>query len=246
MRKKNLFVLLGVGFLGAALVIFVFHYMIFGDPQFIFKHLFSELGFLPISVFLVTIVLNELMSRRDKRARRQKLDMIIGAFFSDFGNTLLDNISKYDQNLNQNRKLLMPTKNWSSEDFEQSKKNVAEIDFKTDLQNNSLHSLHVYLSGKRQQLLSYLESPSLLDYEHFSDLIWAIFHLQDELAYRSDLNNLTEADTAHLSEDMKRAYQLLIIQWLDYMQYLQVSYPYLYSLALRTNPFDSNARVEIG
>jgi hypothetical protein len=29
------------------------------------------------------------------------------------------------------------------------------------------------------------------------------------------------------------------------MQHLQISYPYLFSLAVRTNPFDTQAQVEI-
>ncbi|MDD5585217.1 MAG: hypothetical protein PHV55_09220 [Candidatus Omnitrophica bacterium] len=48
-----------------------------------------------------------------------------------------------------------------------------------------------------------------------------------------------------LSGDMKRAYQQLILRWLDYMKYLKQDYPYLFSLAMRTNPFDANAAVEV-
>ncbi len=245
MKQMNWFMLLGVCFLGTSFAVYSFHYLVFGDSYFIFKYLVAQLGFLPLNVFLVTIVLNQLMSRRDKRVRMQKLNMIIGAFFSDLGSELLSELSRYDQNLDQNRKNLVPENTWSSQDFAQARENIAELDFNPNLQENSLHGLHDYLSGKRQHLLSFLENPSLLEHEHFTDLIWAIFHLQDELALRSDLHNLSEPDTAHLSGDLKRIYQLLIIQWLDYMQHMQSSYPYLYSLALRTNPFDSKARVEV-
>jgi hypothetical protein len=36
-------------------------------------------------------------------------------------------------------------------------------------------------------------------------------------------------------------YGLLVIEWLKYMQHLKQQYPYLFSLAMRTNPFDANA-----
>jgi len=36
---------------------------------------------------------------------------------------------------------------------------------------------------------------------------------------------------------------LLVHEWLDYMKYLKKNYPYLFSLAVRTNPFDRNASV---
>ena len=44
---------------------------------------------------------------------------------------------------------------------------------------------------------------------------------------------------------MKRAYVLLIREWLDYMSHLRTDYPYLYSLAVRTNPFDPEASPEV-
>jgi hypothetical protein len=40
---------------------------------------------------------------------------------------------------------------------------------------------------------------------------------------------------------MNRVYGLLVREWLSYMQHLKGTYPYLFSLAMRTNPFDSQA-----
>jgi hypothetical protein len=34
---------------------------------------------------------------------------------------------------------------------------------------------------------------------------------------------------------------MLVHQWLDYMRHLKKDYPYLFSLAMRTNPFDQEA-----
>jgi hypothetical protein len=48
---------------------------------------------------------------------------------------------------------------------------------------------------------------------------------------------LPETDLNHLANDIKRVYVLLTGQWVGYMRYLKRSYPYLFSLALRTNPF---------
>ena len=52
---------------------------------------------------------------------------------------------------------------------------------------------------------------------------------------------MPEADIAHLAGDMTRAYKLLVFEWLLYMRHLQKNYPYLFSLAVRMNPFDTNA-----
>jgi voltage-gated potassium channel len=76
--------------------------------------------------------------------------------------------------------------------------------------------------------------------ETFTRLLWAVVHLRDELAARSSLTDLPETDISHLANDVKRAYSLLTGQWIHYMQYLKTHYPFLFSLALRTNPFAEN------
>jgi hypothetical protein len=52
---------------------------------------------------------------------------------------------------------------------------------------------------------------------------------------------LPESDRGHLAIDIERIYGLIVHQWLDYMNYLKSNYPYLFSLAMRANPFDQCA-----
>jgi hypothetical protein len=73
----------------------------------------------------------------------------------------------------------------------------------------------------------------------------SVFHLTEELASRSDVRELSEPDILHIAIDMKRVYGLLMAEWLDYMQHLRENYPYLFSFAMRTNPFDPAAAPEI-
>jgi hypothetical protein len=58
---------------------------------------------------------------------------------------------------------------------------------------------------------------------------------------RDDVKNLPETDLAHLAGDIRRSYRLLGHQWLEYMKHLKDNYPYLFSLAIRMNPFDREA-----
>jgi hypothetical protein len=53
------------------------------------------------------------------------------------------------------------------------------------------------------------------------------------------------SDVQHIAGDMKRVYGQLIARWISYMGHLKQDYPYLYSLAVRTNPFDAEANVEV-
>jgi hypothetical protein len=94
-------------------------------------------------------------------------------------------------------------------------------------------------------MLGLLENPNLLEHDDFTELLWSVFHLIEELEYRTDLTKLPESDLDHLSVDIKRAYIHLLRQWLAYIQHLKNDYPYLFSLAARTNPLDPDARVEV-
>ena len=86
-----------------------------------------------------------------------------------------------------------------------------------------------------------LENPNLLEHETFTELLWAVFHLTEELEYRADLDKLPHTDMVHISGDIKRVYVLLLNRWIDYVMHLKDQYPYLYSLAVRTNPLDEDA-----
>jgi hypothetical protein len=97
------------------------------------------------------------------------------------------------------------------------------------------------LVSRRAFLLALLGNPNLLEHDKFTDLLWAVFHLTDELVYREDFAGLPATDLQHLAQDLRRAFHLLVLEWLAYMQHLKQSYPYLFSLAIRTNPFDPDA-----
>jgi hypothetical protein len=102
-----------------------------------------------------------------------------------------------------------------------------------------------FLIGIEDFLLRIVENPMVFEHESFTDLILAVTHLAEELKARDDLSRLPPSDIAHLKGDMERVYARLVPEWLKYMEYLQRSYPYLFSLAMRTNPFDANAKVVV-
>jgi hypothetical protein len=75
-------------------------------------------------------------------------------------------------------------------------------------------------------LLNLLGNSNLLEHETFTELLWAVFHLAEELASRNDVSSLPANDYEHLVGDIKRVHVLLLAQWLAYMEHLQVDYPY--------------------
>jgi hypothetical protein len=110
-----------------------------------------------------------------------------------------------------------------------------------DVARVDLEALGDFLRSERDFLVRLLENPVLLEHQAFTDTLWAVFHLAEELAYREDKKALPDTDRAHLAGDATRAYRALVGQWLDYLLHLKRRYPYLFSLAVRTNPFDQHA-----
>lgn len=221
------------------------HYLIFRDLHHIFLYLIGDIAFLFVDVLIVMLVLQRLLVYREKRSILKKLNMVIGTFFCEVGTDLLRRCSKLDPELADVGRQLVITKDWSDKDFARVGKSIRGHEGNISSKKGDLGELKDFLISKRQFLLGLLENPNLLEHESFTNLLWAVFHLTDELAHRQDLTRLPDSDYDHLSGDIKRAYQQLILQWLDYIKHLKQDYPYLFSLAIRTNPFDANASVEI-
>jgi len=108
-------------------------------------------------------------------------------------------------------------------------------------QPEQLAELRGYLLARRAFVLSLLQNPHLLEHENFTDLLWAVCHLTEELEARADFAALPANDLRHLEGDLRRANSRLIREWLSYMEHLQRDYPYIFSLAVRTNPFRPDA-----
>ena len=236
---------LALSFVLLSVTTYFIHFLIFDDSTFIFKYFVAQLGFLPISTLLVTVVLNRLMGKRDRNARMQKLNMVIGAFYMDVGTDLLKYLASIDLEARNFGEHLQLNTQWSKDDFAQAKRKIRDINMDKNTIPCHLVEIEAFLTNKREHLLRLLENPNLLEHESFSQLLWAVFHLTEEMAGRNDLINLSKADYAHLRGDISRVYIHLVNQWIDYMENLHSNYPYLFSLAIRTNPFNPEATIEV-
>jgi hypothetical protein len=225
-------------------ITFFFQIIVFRRTADTFFYMVQDIAFVPIQVLLVTLIINELLRRRERRSTLDKMNMVIGAFFSEAGTDLLDSFVPFDRNCDKIRKGFQISNEWSSREYATMRNRLKNYDSRIEIQNHALEDIKVFLTGKRDFLLRLLENPNLLEHQSFTDLLWAVFHLTEELTYRKDLKTLSDADRQHLAGDIKRAYILLIAEWVAYMRHLQRDYPYLFSLAVRTNPFDPNATVE--
>jgi len=238
-------ILFGISLVSLSALVYLVQIEIFKTPRDTFFYIFQDLAFVPISVLMVTLIIDQVLRIREKRALLKKMNMVIGAFFSEVGSDLLKLFSAFDLHYETIRENLIISDKWSDQNFLHIRNQLKDFDYKLDSKKGDLEVLKNFLTGKRNFLLGLLENPNLLEHESFTDLLWAVFHLTEELNCRADTRGLPDTDYNHLSGDIRRAYVILISEWLSYMKHLKVDYPYLFSLAVRTNPFDPDALPEV-
>ncbi len=222
---------------------FVFAFVFHKDAHYIVEEVFAHIAFLPIHVLIITLIIHRLLNVHEKRAMLKKLNMVIGTFYGEVGVELITLLMKFDKQPERVSEKLLVDTGWPGRRFKTARKSVVGMRIEMDARAAGLEELRSFLTEKQWFLLRLLENPNLLEHDAFTDLLWAVFHLADELNHRDDLTKLPESDYFHLSGDIRRAYIALIAEWLPYMKHLKEKYPYLFSLALRTNPFDRGASV---
>jgi hypothetical protein len=248
MKMKKIFnwqVVLGIILIILSALVYYLHFLIFRDVRHIFIYLIGDIAFVFLEVLLVTLVVHNLLAYREKQVLFKKMNMVIGAFFSEVGRELIKICIVFDPQSDILAKKLVVRSQWSNAQFKDLQKEIAVFVYVIDYKRGDLDGLKCFLVKKRGFLLGLLENQSLLEHASFTDLLWAVFHLTEELQGRDSLKNLSAIDYEHLSNDIKRAYCQLISQWLLYMKHLKADYPYLFSLAMRTNPFDHQATIQV-
>lgn len=248
MKKKNSQtqrILLGLLLILLSIFFYAIHFVIFRDVHHIFIYLIGDIAFVFIEVLMVTLIIHHILSEREKRSMLKKLNMVIGAFFSEVGMPLLKYFIKFDTNTQKISQHLIVDSDWSPEHFSKMQAVLQKHEYKINSQLGDLKNLQDFIVGKRAFLLRLLENPNLLEHEEFTELLWAVFHLAEELSHRTTVIDLPQTDYQHLNGDIERAHQLLVREWLSHMEHLKNDYPYLFSLAVRTNPFNPNASAEV-
>ncbi len=240
MLRFRIYVILAGIFIATSCLLYLVHYYIFRDEHHIFIFMLGDLAFLSLEVFLVMVVIERLLVRREKQALRHKLNMVIGAFFSEVGTELLKRLLNCFRERDEISRKLAIGQNWTRAEFRKAVRFAATLHYQPDCRMINLDELHAFLKEKRPFLLRLLENPNLLEHEHFTDTLWAAFHLIEELEARESLKDLPEADLNHITADIELLYASLIVEWLAYVEHLQSSYPFLFSLVSRTHPFQAH------
>lgn len=237
MKKSTWTVWFGVGLVLLSSILYFVHYLIFKDAHHIAIYFLGDLAFVPIEVLAVSLIIHKAIERKEKEHIMEKLNMLIGAFYSEVGIDLLDILLISDTQKKNICGILCDVNSWKSNKFKNTILLAQQHTCHIDIRKINIEELAVFLKSKRHFLLGLLQNPSLLEHEAFTELLRSVFHLEDELHHYINFEHISEENLEHLTIDIERVYPLIINQWIVYMNYLKNNYPYLFSINERYNPF---------
>ena len=227
--KQYLFVSFILIFL--SFIMFLIHYLIFGQLENTEYYSFMNLCFIPINILAVALVFEKLVERRKKLERLSKLNMLVGLFFSDVGFILIKLIVAGDKNIH--------SLELNFTDLKTSGNKLQSYNHKVDFEKINYPELKKLVIESRDILSNLISNESILEHETFADLLMSLMHLRDEIIFLQH-KELTKDDCLHLKGDLNRVYKALTLQWINYLSHLKQFYPYQYSGAIKFNPFTLN------
>jgi len=240
MKRYFRLTLVAAVLVAASAAVYTLHYALFHDAHHIWIYLVGDIAFVPIEVLLVAVVIERLLAHRERRSLLEKMNMVIGTFFSELGTDLLGELTDAVGDRQTVFETLSVSADWTPAHYRRALKRLGGLAIRIDAERLDLARLGEMLASHRGMLVRLLANPNLLEHEAFTDLLWAVFHLADELAARPTLEDLPKTDRDHLAGDVLRVYRRLAAQWLRYCEHLQKAYPYIFSIVVRTHPLQPN------
>lgn len=238
LRSKPLFIII---LIAVSCLFFLLQSFLFNNTHEGLFLLFQDLVFLPIHVVLVTLILDKIISIREKEEKMERLNILINDFFNEAGSDILEEMNRFVKNQEEIKSIMQITANYKDDDFKNAVKAVENVAIQADIRFSDIGVLKNNLLERKRNVLAMVENPSLLEHDRFTEMLWAVYHMTEELKARDNFHTLPHADFEHLCGDLKRAYRYLCIEWLFFNQYIKKRYPYLFSLSLRKSPFTDNS-----
>lgn len=222
--------------IAASLILYGMYFILLGNVKDLAIGFMGNFAFLPVYVIIVTLMIERVLKERERQTLMRKLNMVIGVFFSEVGNRLLKELSAYVVSCEVLKSHLLVSGTWKQIEYQEALEYLQKCTIIIDSNNCDKNDLKGFLVEKRSFLVGLLENQNLLEHEEFTDLLWAVFHLVEELEARKTFDDMPLSDIEHINGDIKRVFGHLSRQWVKYMRHLKHDYPYLFSLAVRMNP----------
>jgi len=128
MKNTRWQITLGILLIALAMAIYLLQIYIFNSARDTYFYLFQDLAFVPIQVLLVTVIVDQFLRIRDRIALLKKLNMVIGAFFSEIGTQFLRYGISFSEDVRTFGDKLIIKGFWTDQHFLEVIKDVKNLD----------------------------------------------------------------------------------------------------------------------
>lgn len=209
----------------AAALLYVLHYYVYKDVHHIGIFLVSDLAFLPLEFIFVYIVLNNVLKGRGESIAKERMNSMMGIFFSELGKELLFYFNEADTNKGRTNEFLLIDSNTSQRTFKKRIKELRSYEISIDVEALDLHRLHKILKEEKDHLLNILGNSGTMESNSTTYIFHSLFNLMNTLDDQ-ETSGQYSLSTVHVS--MGKLYKMLIYRWLHYMKHLHTYYPDYY------------------
>ncbi|SHF12957.1 hypothetical protein SAMN05443638_1371, partial [Clostridium fallax] len=142
MKKRNKdIIIIGIILVGLSIFLHYLHFLIFKDLHHTLIFLFADIAFIPMEVFFTSVVIEKFLERREKSHMIEKINMLIGVFYSELGIKILQLIIHGDNKVQALRKNAILDKNYNENDFKTLEEKFKSYNYELDVHKIDLSSL---------------------------------------------------------------------------------------------------------
>ena len=127
-KRQKETILIGCGLVSLSLILHFVHVLIFKDVHHTMIFLVADIAFIPLEVFFTTMILERVLERRKKEQDLEKLNMLVGVFYAEFGTQLLEYFVNQDDRVAICKKLRIQDPSvWNDEYFKRLQQLIVSL-----------------------------------------------------------------------------------------------------------------------
>lgn len=227
-------ILLIIVLMSISITIYFFHYLIFGDIRQTLSGIILSLAYVPIGIIYQELIVDKILDKKQKLNSVEKINIVIGAFYNEVGNSLIKIISKGDKNIDVIRCNIDINNNWSNENFEDLIDLLKVYVCELDITKIDIVKVVKLLNKKDTLIINLMINESIKEYKGFIELLMSLIHLRDELNFRDNIKN------DRIEKELCKNYKILLIQWVKYIEELKEIEYDLFLKIIMNSPFKIN------
>lgn len=203
-------------------------WLLFNDAGYIKKQVIYHLAFLPIHALVISLILEEMISYREKRSRRRRLNIFLGLFFRQMGLEVYVLMIGLMENYDELDDMITVQPGWNHRQFKAARDSLRRLKLRPKADANALRYLLDGLLKREENIMEMIRNPNLWEFEGLYRTLVALFHLIEEAHYRGEVDKMGEGVLRHMAEDVCAAAILLTGLWLEYLEFLKSQHPVLF------------------